>query len=104
MKLEINHRKRSEKNKTNKQKKITWSLNNMLLKTYGSMMKSKRKIKNTLRQMTMKTHHTKSIGCSKSSSQREANSNIGFPQKTRKMSNKQPNLSPKRIRKRTSKT
>ena len=49
MKLVINLRKKNEK------KMLTWRLNNMLLKTNGSMMKSKRKLKNNLRQMTMKT-------------------------------------------------
>ena len=39
MKLEINNRKR------NKKKVITLRLNNMLVKTSGSMMKSKRKLK-----------------------------------------------------------
>ena len=49
MKLVINLKKKNEK------KMITWRLNNMLLKTNGSMTKSKRKLKNNLRQMTMKT-------------------------------------------------
>ena len=56
MKLEINHRKRNEN------KMITWRLNNRLLKTNGSMMKSKRKFKNILRQMTMKTQPHKIYG------------------------------------------
>ena len=34
----------------------------------GSMSKSKGKLKNTLRQMIMKTHDSKSMGCHKSSS------------------------------------
>ena len=36
--------------------------------------------------------------------QRKVHSNAGLPQKTRKISNKEPNLSLKRIRKRTNKT
>jgi len=40
MKLEINPRKRNEKKLT------TWRLNNMLLKTNGSIRKSRRKLKN----------------------------------------------------------
>ena len=48
----------------------------------------------------MKTHHTKTMGCSKSSSWREVHSDTGLPQKTRKISNNQPNLPLKRIRKR----
>ena len=41
--------------------------------------------------------------CSNSSYKREVHSNTGLPQKTRKISNKQPNLPPKRIRKRRTK-
>ena len=45
------------------------------------------------------------MGCNKSSSKREVHSNTGLPQETGKISNKQPNLPPKRIRKRrTNKT
>ena len=44
------------------------------------------------------------MGCSKSSSYRKIHSNTGLPQKTRKISNKQPNLPPKRIRKRKTKS
>ena len=54
MKLEINQRKRNENKMT------TWRLNDMLLKTNGSTRKSKGKLKNTLRQMTMKTQPYKS--------------------------------------------
>ena len=43
------------------------------------------------------------MGCSKSSSKREVYSNIILPQETRKISNKQPNLTPKTIRKRRTK-
>ena len=39
------------------------------------------------------------MGCGKSSSQREVHSNKDHPQKTRKISNKQPKLSCKIIRK-----
>ena len=38
------------------------------------------------------------MGCSKSSSKKEVNSNTILPQETRKNSNKQPNLTPKAIR------
>ena len=38
------------------------------------------------------------MGCSKSSSKREVQSNTSLPQKTRKSSNKQPNSAPKVIR------
>ena len=45
------------------------------------------------------------MGYSKSSSKREVQSNTGLPQETRNISNKQPKLPSKRIRKRiTNKT
>ena len=44
-----------------------------------------------MRQMKMETQHSKSIGCSKSSSKGEVYSNAGLPQETNKFSNKQPN-------------
>ena len=43
------------------------------------------------------------MGCSKSSSKREVYSNTMLPQETRNISNKQPNLTPKAIRKRRTK-
>ena len=43
------------------------------------------------------------MGCSKSRSSREVYSNTILPQKTRKISNKQPNLTPKAIRERRTK-
>ena len=47
----------------------------------------------------------KPMGCSKSSSKREVYSNIILPQETRKISNKQFNLTPKGTReRRTNKT
>ena len=45
------------------------------------------------------------MGFRKSTSKREYHSDKGLPQETRKISNKQPNLSPKRIgKRRTNKT
>ena len=45
------------------------------------------------------------MGCNKSSSKREVDSNIILPQETRNISNKQPNLTRKAIREmRTRKT
>ena len=44
------------------------------------------------------------MGCSKSSSKREVYSNKILPQETRNISNKQPNLTPKAIRERRTKT
>ena len=47
----------------------------------------------------------KPMGCSKSSSKREAYNNTILPQETRKIWNKQPNLTPKETReRRTNKT
>ena len=43
------------------------------------------------------------MGCSKSSSKREVYSNTILPQETRKISNKQTNLTPKAIRERRKK-
>ena len=40
------------------------------------------------------------MGCSKSSSKREVYRNTILPEETRKLSNKQPNLTPKAIRER----
>ena len=53
------------------------------------MKKSKMTSENTLRQI-MQYNTSKSMGYSKSSSKREAYSNTGLPQETRKISNKQP--------------
>jgi len=44
----------------------------------------------------------KPMGCSKSSSKRKAYRHTGLPQKPRNISNKEPNLPSKGIRKRTS--
>ena len=49
IKLEINHKKEKQKNPITQIKQCGTKKNN------GSMMRSKRKFKNTLRQMTMKT-------------------------------------------------
>ena len=43
------------------------------------------------------------MGCRKSRSQREVHNNTGLPRELRKISNIQPNLPPKRIRKRRTK-
>ena len=40
------------------------------------------------------------MGCSKGSSKKEVHRDTGLPQETRKISNKPPNLPPKRILKR----
>ena len=53
-------------------------------KTNGSVMKSERKFKNTLRQMTMKTKPYKFYEMEKSSPKREVHTSIDFPQKNKK--------------------
>ena len=53
--------------------------------------------------MTVKTRNPKLMGCSTSSSKREVCNNTNLPQETRKISNKQSNLTPKAIRERRTK-
>ena len=52
----------------------------------------------------MKTQWSKSLGCNISCSKREDDSNASLLQEARKISNKQPKLTPKLPRKRTNKT
>ena len=56
MKLETNHGKRKEKKPT------PWRLNNMLLKNQWVNEEIKKEIKNTLREMIMKTQPLKIYG------------------------------------------
>ena len=56
MKLDINHRKKNEKNKN------TWSLNKMLLKNQWANEEISRKSENTLRQTKVKTQLSKICG------------------------------------------
>ena len=51
----------------------------------------------------MKTHNSKPMWCSKSSSKREVYSNIILPQEIRKTSNRQPNFTSKTTGKRRTK-
>ena len=51
--------------------------------------------------MTMKTRQLKPMRTSKRSSEREIYSNKILPQETRKISNRQPNFTPKTTEKRT---
>ena len=53
--------------------------------------------------MKMETQLSKVMGCGKSSSKREVYGETGLPQKTRKLSNKQPKVIPKETRKRAKK-
>ena len=65
--------------------------------------KIKEEIKKHRDKWKKKHDYPKPTGCSKSSSKREVYSNTISPQE-RKISNKQPNLTPKAIRERTNKT
>ena len=78
----------------------------MLLKKQWSMKKPMRKSENILRQGKWKWEHNtqKYTGCTKSSSEREVNSDTGLNQEIRKISNKQPNLPTKGIIKRRAKS
>ena len=97
MKLEIKHRKKNGKS-TN-----TWRLNNMLLKNQWVNNEISEDSRKYLETNENENNLTKSMGCSKSSSKREVHSNTRLPQETRKISNKQPNLLSKIIRKRRTK-
>ena len=75
MKLEINHRKINEKKLT------TWRLNNILLKNQWVNEEIKKDIKKYLETNDNEATTTKkSMGCCKSSAQREVHSNIDLPQ------------------------
>ena len=57
----------------------------------------KEEIKNTQRQMKHQHNDPKHLGHSKSSSNREVYTNKIIPQETIKITNKQPNLTPKAV-------
>ena len=63
------------------------------------MMTSKRKSVSTLRHRIQEYNLTKSTGCSKSSSKREVHIKMSSSRNKKKISSKQPNWPPKRIRK-----
>ena len=64
----------------------------------------KRKIKKISRNKWQWKHdNSKPMGCSKSNPKREVYSNTILPQETRKISNRQPNFTPKTTRKRIQK-
>ena len=100
MRLEINHRERNVKNPN------TWRLNNTLLNNQEIIEEIKEEIKKIPRDKWQQKHDDpKPMECSKSTSKREVYSNIILLQETRKISNKQSNLTPKETReRRTNKT
>ena len=68
----------------------------MLLNNKWIIEETKEKNLNTYRgKWKCKKNDSKPMGCNRSSSKREVYSNTILPQKTRKISNKQPNLTPK---------
>ena len=68
------------------------------------MMRSKKKSKDTLKQMKMRTQLSKSVGHWESNPKKEIHSITGLSQETRKNSNKQSNFTVKGTCKRTTKT
>ena len=90
MRLDINYK---EKNcKKHKHLEIT---NNTCLNSQQVIEEIKREIKKISRNKWQWKHNSKPIGCNKSSSMREVNSNTILTQETRKTSNRQPNFTPK---------
>ena len=95
IRLEIKYKEKTLRN-TN-----IWWLNNMLLNNHWITEEIKEELKKHLEtDQNENTSSLKLIGCPKSSSKREVRSNTMLPQETRKISNKQPNLTPKTTRER----
>ena len=94
MKLEINHRKRNEK------KLITWRLNNMLLKTQRVNDEIKEEIRKYLETNDNENTTIQNLWDAAKAVLRGKFIEIQAFLKKRKISNKQPNLPLKRIRKR----
>ena len=95
MRLEMNYREKNVKN-TN-----TWRLNNMLLNNQEITEEIKEEIKKYLETNYNENTMIQNLwNTAKSSSKREVYSNTSLPQKTRKTSNKQSNLTPKETRER----
>ena len=83
----------------------TWRLNNTLLNNQEITEEIRESKKIPRDKLQQKYDDPKPMGCSKSSSKREVYSNTSIPQETRKISNKQSNLTPKGTReRRTNKT
>ena len=98
MRLDINYKKKTVKN-TN-----TWRLNNMLLNNQDVTEEIKEEIKQYLETNDNENMTSQNLWeCSKTSSKREVYSNTIIPEETRKISNKQPNLTLKAIRERRKK-
>ena len=82
----------------------TWRLNSVLLNNQEITEEVKEEIKKIHRDKWQQKHDDpKPMGCNKGSSKREVYSNTILPQETRKISNKQSNLTPKWTRERRTK-
>ena len=90
----MNYRKKNRK-RTN-----TWKLNNMLLKNQWVNSELKEEIRKYVETNENENTTFQNLRCSKSSSKRKVYSNTCLPQETRKISNKQPKLTPKAIKER----
>ena len=97
MRLDINYRKKTVKNTT------TWRRNNTLQSSQEITEEIRGNQKIPRNRWQWKHNDPNPVRCSKSSSKREVYSNKLLSQETRKISNKQPNLTPKAIRERTTK-
>ena len=93
MRLEINYRKKTVKY-TN-----TWRLNNTLLNNQEITEKIKEESKNYLEANDNENTTTQNLWDAAKGAMREVYSNTILPQETRKISNKQPNLTPKQLEK-----
>ena len=100
MRLEISYRGKTSKNTD------TWRLNNTLLNNQEITEEIKEEIKKYLETNDNENTTTQHLwDAAKSSSKREVYSNTSLPKETRKISNKQSNLTPKGTReRRTNKT
>ena len=79
----------------------TWRLNNTFLNNQQVTEEIRGEIKKISRnKWQWKHNNSKPMGCSKSSSKREVYWNTILPQETRKISNRQPNFTPKATGKR----
>ena len=78
---------KSTTGKKNEEWTNTQRLNNTLLRNNGSMTKSKNKPESILKKWKSRHNFTKSLGWIESNSKREAHSDTGLPQETRKITN-----------------
>ena len=98
IRLDISYRKITVKS-TN-----TWRLHNTLLNNQEITEEIQEELKKYIETNNNENMMTQNLwGCSKSSSKRAVYSNTILPEETRKISNKQPNLTPKAIRERRTK-